>query len=122
MRIGVVILGACVLLFGGFKILQNMKFDAAVSVSVAKGPFKGVNFKLIDYKVSMNDLKYKNEFWNSPLGKSIFHQLSTTLQTMIIAGSEYVTVEIDVNYWGLMKQHYSIKESGAKFEFGVMYS
>ena len=112
MRIIIILIFVCGLLFGGFKILQNMKFDAAVSITVAKGPFKGMNFKLMDYKVSMNDLNYRHEFWESELGKSIFNKLSTTLQTLVNAGAEYIDLEIDINYLGFFKKHYSVKEIG----------
>ena len=112
MRIIIILIFVCGLLFGGFKILQNMKFDASVSVTVAKGPFKGINFKLMDYKVSMNDMNDQQDFWDSKLGKAIFNQLSSTLQTVVTAGAEYVDVEIDVNYLGFFKKHYSVKEIG----------
>ena len=112
MRIIMIFIFICGLLFGGFIILQNIKFDANVSITVVKGPFKGINFKLMDYKVSMNDMNSQHEFWESQLGKSIFDQLSSTLQTLITASSQYVDVEVDVNYLGLFKKHYSVKEIG----------
>ena len=93
-----------------------MKFDTAVSVSVAKGPFKGLSLKILDYKVSYNDLHIKNEFWESKLGKAIFRQLSTTLQTMIIASKRYVDVQFDVNYLGLIRRHYKVIEIDGKFD------
>jgi|GEM_PF-1286352 len=120
MRIFVIIALACGLLFAGFKILQYIKFDTTISVSIAKGPLKGVNFKLTDYKVSIHDLTSKNEFWSSPLGQSIFQQLSTSLQTLIIAGSEYVTIEVDVNYWGLMRQRFSIENVSKNYKLGII--
>ena len=114
MRIIMILIFVCGLLFAGYKIAQTIKFDAAISITVVKGPFKGINFKLMDYKVSMNDMNYQQDFWDSKLGKAIFNQLSTTLQTVIKAGAEYVDVEVDVNYAGMFKKHYSVKEIGDK--------
>ena len=119
MRIFIITFISLVVLFCGFKFLQTIKFDAAVSISVAKGPFKGINFKLMDYKISMNDLNYKHEFWDSDLGKAVFEQLSSTMQTIVKAGSEYVSVEVDVNYFGMFKRHYSIHEEIARIGFAA---
>jgi hypothetical protein len=101
----------CGLVFGGFKIIQIMKFDTAVSITVAKGPFKGVNFKLMNYQVSVNDLNYQQDFWDSTLGKAIFNQLSSTLQTVVKAGSAYINVEFDMNFFGIWHRHYDIHDA-----------
>ena len=111
MRLLVVILVAGGLLLIGFKIFQAIQFDTAISISVAKGPFKGVSFKLMNYKVSMNDLNYQQDFWDSKLGKAIFEQLSSTLQTVVKAGSHYINVEFDMNLWGLWQRHYDIHDA-----------
>jgi len=118
MRIIIGILIACGIIFAGYQIVCRIKFDTTVSITVVKGPFKGVNFKLMDYKVSLYDINhtrkhddtsYKHEFWDSELGKLIFNQLSSTLQTAVKTGVQYINVEFDVNYFGLLKKHYNIQ-------------
>jgi|SRR3989339_1068498 len=106
--VSVIGLIVCGLFFIGHKILQMIKFDTAISITVVKGPFKGINFKLMDYKVSMNDLNYQQDFWDSLLGKAIFNQLSSTLQTVVKAGSEYINIEFDMNFFGIWHRHYDI--------------
>lgn len=110
MRILFIIVAVCGLLFAGFKISQALKFDTAVSLTVVKGPFKGVNFKLMNYKISMNDLNIQQDFWDSPLGKAIFNQLSSTLQTVVKAGSQYIDLEFDMNILGLLHKHYTLQD------------
>jgi hypothetical protein len=116
MRSWIIFIISCGLLFLGFKSFQAIKFDTAVSVSVAKGPFKGLSLKLVDYKVSYNDLHVKNELWESKLGKAIFRQLSLGLQTTILVSKRYVDVRFDVNYLGLIRRHYQVIEIDGKFD------
>jgi len=109
MRIWMILTIAIGLLFGAFKLLETVKFDTAIAVSVVKGPFKGLSFKLIDYKVSMNDLKsMEHNFWKSRVGRNVFDELSTTLQTVILAAQHYVSVDLHVNYFGLLQRSYRI--------------
>jgi len=108
------------LLWAGFELCKMMKFDTAVSILVVKGPFKGLSFKLVDYKVSYNDLQVKNKFWQSPLGKSIFNELSTTLQTLVLASKKYVDVQFEVNYYGLLRRHYKVVEDQGHFDVVVI--
>lgn len=111
MKISIIFLLVSGVAYAGFKILQMIKFNTVVSLTVAKGPFKGVNFKLMDYQVSINDLQYQQDFWDSPLGQSIFNQLSSTLQTVVRAGSHYVNIEFDMNFLGLWHKHYDIHDA-----------
>ena len=116
MRSLVVFVIACGLLFLGFTYFKTIKFDTAVLVTVAKGPFKGLSLKILDYKVSYNDLHVKNEFWESKLGQAIFRQLSTTLQAVILASKRYVDVQFDVNYLGLLRRHYKVIQVDGTFD------
>lgn len=116
MRILIVFVISCGLLFLGFKFLETVQFDTAVSVSVSKGPFKGLSLKLIDYKASYSDFQVKNGFWESKLGKSVFYKLSTTLQTLVLASKQYVDVRFDVNYFGLIRRHYKVVEVDGQFD------
>ena len=116
MRTWIIILFACGLLYGGFIYFKTMKFDTAVSVCVAKGRLKGLSFKLINYQVSYNDLHVKDDFWDSPLGKSIFYKLSTGLQAIVLAGKKYVDVQFEVNYLGLLRRHYRVIEVNGQFD------
>lgn len=110
-HLSIIVVIVCGLVFAGFKILQMIKFDTAISITVAKGPFKGVNFKLMNYQVSINDLNYQQDFWDSKLGKAIFDQLSSTLQTVVKAGSHYMSVEFDMNFLGIWHRHYDINDA-----------
>ncbi|MBV8661068.1 MAG: hypothetical protein JO129_02905 [Candidatus Dependentiae bacterium] len=116
MRIWIIFLLTCGLLYGAVTWFKTIKFDTAVSVTVTKGPFKGLSFKLVDYKVSYNDLHVKNEFWESKLGKAIFRKLSSTLQTLVIASKKYVDVQFEVNYLGLLRRHYRVIEVNGEFD------
>ena len=116
MRIWIICLLACGLLYGGFIWFKTIKFDTAVSVTVTKGPFNGLSLKLVDYKVSYNDLHVKNEFWESRLGRAIFNKLSSTLQTLVIASKRYVDVQFEVNYLGLLRRHYRVVEVNGEFD------
>ncbi len=116
MRIWVVFVLLCGILFLGFQYFKTIKFDTAVSVCVTKEPFKGVSLKLLDYKVSYNDLHVENEFWESKLGKALFQKLSLKLQAIIIAGKRYVDVRFNVNYLGLIHRHYQVIEVDGKFD------
>lgn len=112
----IVLLFACGLLYGGFVYVKTIKFDTAVSVCVAKGRLKGLSLKLINYQVSYNDLQVKDDFWDSPLGQSIFYKLSTALQAIILAGKKYVDVQCEVNYFGLLRRHYKVIEINGQFD------
>lgn len=101
----------CGIAFISFKIIAMIKFDTVVSITLSKGPFKGINFKLMNYKVSMNDLNIQQDFWNSPLGIAVFSQLSSTLQTVVKAGSDYINIEFDINFLGLWHRHYDIHDA-----------
>ena len=116
MRVWIVFIISCGLLFLGLKFLETVKFDTAVSVSVSKGPFKGLSLKLIDYQVSYHDLHVKNDFWESRIGKTLFNKLSTTLQTVVLASKKYVDVQFDVNYLGLIRRHYKVIEVDGEFD------
>jgi len=116
MRVWIIFIVSCSLLFLGFKFLETIEFDTSVSVSVAKGPFKGLHVKLIDYKVSYNDLHVKKDFWESKLGRAIFNQLSMTLQTLVVASKKYVDVRFDVNYLGLIRRQYKVMEIDGEFD------
>ena len=116
MRAWIIFIISCGLLFVGFKFLETVKFDTAVSVLVRKGPFRGLSLKLIDYRVSYNDMQTKNEFWESPLGKALFNQLSATLQTVVLASKKYVDVQFEVNYLGLLRRHYKVIEVEGQFD------
>ncbi len=116
MRIWIILLLSCGLLYGCFTYLKTIKFDTAVSVCVAKGRLQGLSLKLINYKVSYNDLQVKDDFWDSPLGKSIFYKLSTALQAIVLAGKKYVDVQFEVNYFGLLRRHYQVIEINGQFD------
>lgn len=116
MRVWIMFIISCGLLFLGVTYFKTIKFDTAVSISVAKGPLKGLSLKLLDYKVSYNDLHVQNEFWESQLGKSIFRELSLRLQAAIIASKRYVDVRFDVNYCGLLRRHYKVMEIDGEFD------
>jgi len=115
MRKSIIFLIVLGLFFTGLKIIQAIKFETVVWVSVFKGPFKGLTFKAVHYKISYNDLQFKNDFWNSDIGEELFKQLSTTLQTLIKAAHKYVSVELDTNYLGLMNIHHKITEVDGVF-------
>ncbi len=115
MRFWIIFIISCGFMVAGFKVLQTLKFETAVSVSVSKGPFRGLSLKLIDYKVSYNDMHVKNKFWESPVGKAIFNQLSTSLQTVVLASKKYVDVLFEVNYAGLIRRHYKVVETDGQF-------
>ena len=116
MRIWIIVILVAGLLYGGFVYFKTMKFDTAVSVCVAKGRLKGLSLKLINYKVSYNDVHVKDEFWHSPLGKSIFYKLSTGLQAIVLASKKYVDVQFEVNYLGLIRKHYKVIEINGQFD------
>jgi hypothetical protein len=116
MRILIVVFFACALLYGGFTYFKTMKFDTAVSVCVAKGRLKGLSLKLINYQVSYNDMQIKDDFWDSPLGRSIFYKLSTGLQAVVLAGKKYVDVQFEVNYLGWLRRHYRVIEVNGQFD------
>lgn len=116
MRIWIIFMISCGILFFGFKFLETVKFDTAVSISVCKGPFKDLSLKLIDYKVSYHDMHVKNDFWESKLGKTLFNKLSTTLQTLVLASKKYVDVQFEVNYFGLIRRHYKVVEVDGFFD------
>ena len=116
MRAWIICIISCGLLFLGLQYFKTVQFDTAVSVSVIKGPFKGVTLKLLDYKVSYNDLHAKNEFWESPLGKALFRALSLKLQAIVIASKRYVDVRFDVNYLGLLRRQYKVIEVHGNFD------
>ena len=120
MRMWIVLLFACSLLYGGFVYVKTIKFDTAVSVCVAKGRLKGLSLKLINYKVSYNDLQVKDDFWDSPLGQSIFYKLSTALQAIVLAGKKYVDVQFEVNYFGLIRRHYQVIDRNRMCELIVV--
>lgn len=116
MRIWIIFMISCVLVYGAFAYFKTMKFDTAVSVCVAKGRLQGLSLKLINYQVSYNDLHVKSDFWDSPLGKSIFYKLSTALQAIVLAGKKYVDVQFEVNYLGLLRRHYKVIEVHGQFD------
>lgn len=116
MRAWIIFIISCGLLFLGITYFKTIKFDTAVSISVIKGPLKGLNFKLIDYQVSYNDLHVKNQFWDSQLGRAIFHELSLALQAAVKASKRYVDVRFDVNYCGLLRRHYKVVEIDGTFD------
>jgi len=116
MRAWIVCIISCGLLFLAVQYCKTIKFDTTVSVFVTKGPFKGVSLKLLDYKVSYNDLQVKNEFWDSGLGKTLFRALSLKLQAIVIASKRYVDVRFDVNYLGLLRRHYQVVETNGYFD------
>lgn len=116
MRVWIICIISCGLLFTGFTYLKTIKFDTAVSVSVIKGPLKGLTLKLIDFKVSYNDLKVNDEFWESKLGRALFRQLSLGLQAAVIASKRYVDVCFDVNYLGLLSRRYKVIEVNKKMD------
>ena len=116
MRLWIICSISIALLFGCLQIVQNMKFDATVQISVKKGLLKGLSMKLIDYKVSYNDLQVKHDFWQSKLGRALFHQLSLQLQAVVLASKKYVDVEFHVNYWGLLRRHYKVVEQDGQFD------
>jgi hypothetical protein len=116
MRAWIICIISCGLLFLGLQYFKTVQFDTAVSVFVTKGPFKGVSLKLLDYKVSYNDLHVKNKFWESPLGKALFRELSLKLQAIVIASKRYVDVRFDVNYLGLLRRHYKVIEVNGYFD------
>ncbi len=116
MRAWIITIISCGLLFLGSTYFRTIKFDTAVSISVMKGPFKGLNFKLLDYQVSYNDLHVKNEFWESQLGRAIFRELSFALQAAVKASKHYVDVQFDVNYCGLLRRHYKVIEIDGTFD------
>jgi MFS superfamily sulfate permease-like transporter len=116
MRILITVLIACGLLFALFHILKSIKFDTVISISVCKGPLKGLSMKLIDYKVSYNDLQVKHKFWDSSLGKNLFYKLSTTLQALVLASKNYVVISFDVNYIGFLRRHYQVVEIDGQFD------
>jgi hypothetical protein len=116
MRMWIVGILTCALLYGGFTYFKTMKFDTAVSVCVAKGRLKGLSLKLINYQVSYNDMQIKDDFWDSPLGRSIFYKLSAGLQAIVLAGKKYVDVQFEVNYLGLLRRHYRVIEVNGQFD------
>lgn len=116
MRFWVIAVLSCGLLYMGYKYLEAVKFDTTVSVSVSKGPFKGLSLKLIDYQVSYSDLHVKNDFWESKPGKALFNKLSTTLQTLVLASKQYVDVQFDVNYLGIIRRHYKVIQIDGEFD------
>ena len=116
MRAWIIFIISCGLLFLGFKYFQTIKFDTVVSVSVGKGPFKGLSLKLLHYKVSYNDLHTKDNFWESKIGKALFYQLSLTLQTIVLASKKYVDVEFDIDYLGLIRRHYKVVHCNGEFD------
>lgn len=119
MRLWIVILITLALLFACLKVLQTIKFDATVQISVKKGLLKGLSMKLLDYKISYNDLQVKHSFWESKLGKIIFNQLSFQLQAAVIASKKYVDVEFYINYFGLLRRHYKVVENNGFFDVVV---
>ncbi|MBP6870353.1 hypothetical protein KBC04_05695 [Candidatus Babeliales bacterium] len=116
MRLWIIVLIAVGFLCVGIKILQTVKFDAAVVVSVKKGALKGLSLKLLHYKVSYNDLQVRHDFWESKTGKAVFNQLSIALQMVVMASKKYVDVEFNVNYWGLLRRHYKVVEDDGNFD------
>lgn len=108
MRIWIIgVLSVAILLSAAY-VFQYIKFDTAISITVAKSPFKGLNCKLIHYKVSYADMQVQDDFWQSHLGRAIFNELSLTLQTMVLASKKYVYVQFEVNYLGLVRRHYQL--------------
>lgn len=120
MRLWIVLLMTTAFLFTGLKILQTIKFDATVQISVKKGLLKGLSMKLLDYKISYNDLQVKHNFWESKLGRVLFNQLSFQLQAAVIASKKYVDIEFYVNYFGLLRRHYKVVERDGKFDVVVI--
>lgn len=116
MRIWVILVITVGFLFSAFKLLQTVKFDTVVQISVKQGLLKGLSIKLLDYKVSYNDLQIERDFWDSKLGKAIFKQLSLQLQAAVIATKKYVDVEFCVNYAGLLRRHYKVIEDQGRFD------
>ena len=117
MRISIIIFIA---LFVGVSVgiyfwIKTIKFDAAVSISVQKGPFKNFNIKLVNYQIALQDLQTKNDFWKTELGQKIYDELSSTLQTLIQAAHKYVQIDIDVHYFGWIRRHYKVVEEHGKF-------
>jgi len=103
-------------LFGaGYLWLRTVKFDAFVSISVQKGPFKNFNLKLVNYQIALQDLDSKNDFWKTDLGQQIYEELSSTLQTLIQAAHKYVQIDIDVHCFGWLRRHYKVVEEQGKF-------
>ena len=111
-----VLIVTCGLLTLGWTWLKAVKFDTSISVVVTKGPAKGLSLKLIDYQVSYNDIHTKNSFWESHLGRTVFAELSSTLQMIIMMSKKYVDVRFDVNYAGLIRRHYKVVEHQGIFE------
>ncbi len=117
MRISIIILiGIFFVACGaGYLWLRTVKFDAFVSISVQKGPFKNFNLKLVNYQIALQDLDSKNDFWKTDLGQQIYEELSSTLQTLIQAAHKYIQIDIDVHYFGWLRRHYKVVEQQGKF-------
>lgn len=116
MRAWIIFLICCLMAYAAVVGFTYMKFDTTVAVQAKYGPFSGLSLKLIDYQVSYNDMHVKNDFWQSRLGQKIFRKLSIGLQTLVIASKEYVDVQFEVNYAGLLRRHYQVRHINDQFE------